>query len=38
MTEKKTIVVASGNAGKIREFREMLEPKGYEVKSEAKRS
>lgn len=32
MTEKKTIVVASGNAGKIREFKEMLEPKGYEVK------
>jgi XTP/dITP diphosphohydrolase len=28
----KTIVVASTNAGKIREFREMLEPKGYEVK------
>ena len=32
MNEKKVIVVASGNAGKIREFREMLEPKGYEVK------
>ncbi len=30
--EKTTIVVASGNAGKIREFREMLEPKGYIVK------
>jgi XTP/dITP diphosphohydrolase len=28
----KTIVVASTNAGKIREFREMLEPKGYEVR------
>lgn len=28
----KTIVVASTNEGKIREFREMLEPKGYEVK------
>lgn len=30
--EKKTIVVASTNQGKIREFKEMLEPKGYEVK------
>lgn len=29
----KTIVVASSNAGKIREFREMLEPEGYTVKS-----
>lgn len=29
----KTIVVASGNKGKIKEFKEMLEPKGYEVKS-----
>ena len=29
---KKTIVVASTNQGKIREFKEMLEPKGYEVK------
>ncbi len=31
--ENKVIVVASGNAGKIKEFKEMLEPKGYEVKS-----
>ncbi len=31
--DKKVIVVASGNAGKIREFREMLEPEGYIVKS-----
>ena len=30
---EKTIVVASGNAGKIREFKEMLEPRGYTVKS-----
>lgn len=30
--EKKIIVVASTNQGKIREFKEMLEPKGYEVK------
>ena len=28
----KIIVVASSNEGKIREFREMLEPKGYTVK------
>lgn len=28
----KTIVVASTNEGKIREFRQMLEPRGYEVK------
>ncbi len=31
--ENKVIVVASRNAGKIREFKEMLEPKGYTVKS-----
>lgn len=31
--EDKVIVVASGNAGKIKEFKEMLEPKGYVVKS-----
>lgn len=30
---KKTIVIASTNAGKIREFREMLEPRGYLVKT-----
>lgn len=30
--EKKTIVVASTNQNKIREFKEMMEPKGYEVK------
>lgn len=30
---KKQIVIASGNEGKIREFRQMLEPKGYEVLS-----
>lgn len=29
----KVIVVASGNQGKIKEFREMLEPEGYTVKS-----
>ena len=29
----KQIVIASTNAGKIREFKEMLEPEGYEVKS-----
>lgn len=29
---KKVIVVASGNEGKIREFRQMLEPEGYTVK------
>lgn len=28
-----TIVVASGNAGKIKEFKEMLEPMGYIIKS-----
>jgi len=28
---EKTIVVASTNAGKIREFRQMLEPEGYKV-------
>ena len=27
----KTIVIASGNEGKIREFRQMLEPEGYKV-------
>ena len=27
----KKIVIASGNQGKIREFRQMLEPEGYEV-------
>lgn len=32
-TMTKQIVVASGNEGKIREFRQMLEPKGYEVLS-----
>lgn len=31
--EDKVIVVASTNAGKIREFKEMLEPEGYTVKS-----
>lgn len=31
MSERQ-IVVASTNQGKIREFKEMLEPKGYEVK------
>ena len=30
---EKVIVVASTNEGKIREFKEMLEPKGYTVKS-----
>jgi XTP/dITP diphosphohydrolase len=29
----RVIVVASRNAGKIREFRELLEPRGYTVKS-----
>lgn len=29
----KTIVVASGNQGKIKEFKELLEPLGYAVKS-----
>ena len=33
MSESKTIVVASTNEGKIREFRQMLEPRGYTVKS-----
>ena len=33
MSELKTIVVASTNEGKIREFRQMLEPRGYTVKS-----
>ncbi len=32
-TEEKVIVVASTNQGKIREFRSMLEPEGYIVKS-----
>ena len=32
---EKIIVVASGNMGKIREFREILEPRGYIVKSMA---
>lgn len=31
--EDKVIVVASGNQGKIKEFKEMLEPEGYTVKS-----
>lgn len=31
--EGKVIVVASGNQGKIKEFKEMLEPEGYTVKS-----
>ena len=30
--ENKVIVVASTNSGKIREFRQMLEPEGYTVK------
>ena len=30
---KKKIVIASTNAGKIKELKEMLEPKGYEVSS-----
>lgn len=30
---EKVIVVASGNQGKIKEFKEMLEPLGYTVKS-----
>lgn len=33
MDEKKTVIIASGNEGKIREFREMLEPEGFEVKT-----
>lgn len=33
MSEEKVIVVASGNQGKIKEFKEMLEPEGYVVKS-----
>ena len=33
MSNQKTIVVASTNEGKIREFRQMLEPRGYTVKS-----
>ena len=33
MGETKTIVIASGNEGKIREFRQMLEPEGFEVKT-----
>lgn len=33
MNNEKTIVVASTNAGKIREFRQMFEPQGYTVKS-----
>lgn len=31
--EDKVIVVASGNQGKIKEFKEMFEPEGYTVKS-----
>ena len=31
--EDKVIVVESGNQGKIKEFKEMLEPEGYTVKS-----
>ena len=31
---EKTIVVASGNQGKIREFKELLEPLGYTVKGQ----
>ena len=31
--EDKVFVVASGNQGKIKEFKEMLEPEGYTVKS-----
>lgn len=31
--EDKIIVVASGNQGKIKEFKEMLEPEGYTLKS-----
>lgn len=31
--EKREIVIASTNAGKIREFRQMLEPEGYIVRS-----
>lgn len=33
MSEEKVIVVASTNEGKIREFKEMLEPRGYTVRS-----
>lgn len=33
MSEEKVIVVASTNKGKIREFEQMLNPRGYIVKS-----
>ena len=33
MTKK--IVLASGNAGKLREFRQMLEPLGYEIQPQS---
>lgn len=33
--KEKVIVVASGNAGKIREFKEILEPLGYTVKAQS---
>ena len=33
MTQEKVVVVASTNQGKIDEFRQMLEPEGYTVKS-----
>lgn len=29
----KTIMIATGNAGKVKEFKQMLEPRGYIVKS-----
>lgn len=33
MEENRTVIIASGNEGKIREFRQMLEPEGFKVKS-----
>ena len=33
--KEKVIVVASGNAGKIREFKDILEPLGYTVKAQS---
>ena len=35
--QKETLILASNNAGKLREMREILEPFGLEVRSEERR-
>ena len=33
MSEQKTIIIATKNEGKAKEFKQMLEPKGYYIKT-----